>query len=78
MNEVKLKITKDGLTALAEEAIERGTGARALRSILEKLMLDIMYDIPSRKDIESVTINRSVVEGDKDPILRKKRNADAA
>lgn len=78
MNNVKLKITKDGLTALAEEAIERGTGARALRSILEKLMLDIMYDIPSRKDIESVTINRSVVEGEKEPILRKKRNADAA
>ena len=77
MSGVKLKVTKDGLTALAEEAIRRGTGARALRSIFEKIMLDVMYDIPGRDDIESVTINRSVVEGEKPPIIRKKR-ADAA
>lgn len=75
MNNVKLKITRDGLTALAEEAVRRGTGARALRSIVERLMLDIMFDIPSRKDIESVTINRAVVEGEKPPILKKKRSA---
>ena len=77
MNDVKLKITKDGLTALAAEALERGTGARALRSIFEKLMLDIMFDIPSRKDIESVTINRAVVEGDKPPIIKKKKSSAA-
>ena len=77
MNGVKLKITKDGLQALAEEALSRGTGARALRSIFEKIMLDVMYDVPGRDDIESVTINRAVVEGKKRPILRKKR-ADAA
>lgn len=77
MNDVKLKITQDGLTALAEEALERGTGARALRSIFEKLMLDVMFDIPSRKDIESVTINRAVVEGDKPPILKKKKSSAA-
>lgn len=78
MNDVKLKITKDGLTAFAEEAVRRGTGARALRSIVEKLMLDVMFDVPSRKDIESVTINRDVVEGKKQPILKKKRNTSAA
>jgi len=78
MNDVKLKITKDGLTALAEEAVRRGTGARALRSIFEKIMLDVMYEVPSRKDIESVTINKAVVEGKKTPILKKKRPADAA
>ena len=78
MNDVKLKITKDGLTALAEEAVRRGTGARALRSIVEHLMLDVMYDVPSRKDIESVTINRAVVEGEKQPILKKKRNSNSA
>ena len=78
MNGVKLKITKDGLTALADEAVKRGTGARALRSIFEKLMLDIMYDIPSRDDIESVTINRQVVEGKKSPTIRKKSSIDAA
>lgn len=77
MNDVKLKVTKDGLLALAEEAVRRGTGARALRSIFEKIMLDVMYEVPGRKDVESVTINRAVVEGKKPPILRKKR-ADAA
>lgn len=78
MNGVKLKITKDGLNALADEAVNRGTGARALRSIFEKLMLDIMYDLPSRSDIESVTINRQVVEGKKTPTMTKKKNIDAA
>ena len=77
MSGVKLKVTKDGLTALAEEAIRRGTGARALRAIFEKIMLDVMYEIPGREDIISVTINRAVVEGKKPPILKKKR-ADAA
>jgi ATP-dependent Clp protease ATP-binding subunit ClpX len=77
MSGVKLKVTKDGLAALAEEALRRGTGARALRSIFEKIMLDVMYEVPGRDDIVSVTINRSVVEGKKPPILRKKR-ADAA
>ena len=77
MSGVKLKVTKDGLTALAEEALRRGTGARALRAIFEKIMLNVMYEIPGRDDIVSVTINRAVVEGKKPPILRKKR-ADAA
>jgi ATP-dependent Clp protease ATP-binding subunit ClpX len=77
MSGVKLKVTKDGLTALAEEALRRGTGARALRAIFEKIMLNVMYEIPGRDDIVSVTINRAVVEGKKPPILRKNR-ADAA
>lgn len=77
MSGVKLKVTKDGLHALAEEAIRRGTGARALRSIFEKIMLDVMYEVPSRNNIASVTINRAVVQGKRSPILRKKR-ADAA
>lgn len=77
MSGVKLKVTKDGLAALAEEALRRGTGARALRAIFEKIMLDVMYEVPGRDDIVSVTINRSVVEGKKPPILSKKR-ADAA
>ena len=78
MNDVKLKITKDGLAALAEEAVKRGTGARALRAIFEKLMLDIMYDVPSRPDIDTVTINRQVVEGKKAPTLTKRTSVDAA
>ncbi len=74
MNDVQLKVTKDGLTALAKQAIERGTGARALRSIFERLMLDIMFEIPSREDVESVTINAAAVKGDKPPVLKKKRS----
>jgi ATP-dependent Clp protease ATP-binding subunit ClpX len=74
LNDVKLKVTKDGLRAMAEEAVRRGTGARALRSIFERLMLDVMYDIPSREDIESVTMNRAVVIGEKPPVLRKRRS----
>ena len=74
LNDVKLKVTKDGLRALAEEAVKRGTGARALRSIFERLMLDVMYEIPSRDDVESVTINRAVVNGEKAPLVRKSRS----
>ena len=77
MSGVKLKVTKDGLVALAQEAIRRGTGARALRAIFEKIMLNVMYEVPGRNDIVSVTINRAVVEGKKPPILGKKK-ADAA
>ncbi len=74
---VKLKITKDGLEAMAEEAVKRGTGARALRSIFERIMLDVLYEIPSRKDIASVTLNRAAIEGIKPPVMKKKK-ADAA
>ncbi len=73
-----LTITKDALRALAQQAVKKGTGARALRSILEKLMLDLMYDLPSREDIADVTINRAVVEGRRAPMLRRKQDADAA
>ncbi|BCX49424.1 ATP-dependent Clp protease ATP-binding subunit ClpX [Haloferula helveola] len=77
--DVKLKVTKDALRALAEEAVRRGTGARALRSIFERLMLDLMYELPSRDDVESVTINRAVVTGERPPVIRKRRtDKDAA
>jgi ATP-dependent Clp protease ATP-binding subunit ClpX len=76
MEGVELNFTKDAIVALAEEAIKRGTGARALRSILENLMLDLMYDLPGREDVTKVTINRAVVEGKKPPVLRKGRTED--
>ena len=76
MNGVKLRVTRDALRALAEEAVRRGTGARALRSIFEKLMLEVMFDIPSRDDIESVTINRQVVLGERPPLIRRRKRAD--
>jgi len=78
MNGVKLKVTRDALQALAEEAVRRGTGARALRSLFEKMMLDVMFDIPSRDDVEMVTINRQVVTGERPPSIRKKRSDQSA
>jgi ATP-dependent Clp protease ATP-binding subunit ClpX len=78
MEGVRLTVTKDALKALAALAVTKGTGARALRSMLERIMLDIMYDVPSREDIAEVTINRAVVEGKKLPLIRKKQDKDAA
>lgn len=81
MDGVTLKVTDDGLTALAEEAIERGTGARALRSIFEKLMLDTMYEAPDAPAPSTVKIDRPVVIGDAKPKIvedkkpREKREA---
>ncbi len=78
MEGVNLTFTKDALRALAQQASQKQTGARALRSMLERLMLDLMYDIPSREDIADVTVNRAVVEGKKAPLIRKKQDKDAA
>jgi ATP-dependent Clp protease ATP-binding subunit ClpX len=75
---VALTVTKDGLRALAVQAAKKGTGARALRSMLERIMLDVMYDIPSREDVSEVTINRAVVEGKRQPSVRRKQDKDAA
>jgi ATP-dependent Clp protease ATP-binding subunit ClpX len=78
MNGVDLTITKDGLLAMAREAIKRGAGARGLRSIFERIMLDVMYDVPSRSDVRSVSINEAVVKGERAPILRKRAERNAA
>ncbi len=78
MDGVELKVDRDGLVAMAREAVKRGTGARALRSILERIMLDVMYDVPSRTDVRSVTINEGVVRGERAPILRKRADRNAA
>ncbi|MDD2709354.1 MAG: ATP-dependent Clp protease ATP-binding subunit ClpX [Verrucomicrobiae bacterium] len=78
MDGVDLEFTPDALHALAQAAIKKGTGARALRSLIEKLMLDLMYDLPSREDVLSVCVNQSVVEGTTPPIVRKKEVRDVA
>lgn len=78
MDGANLHITADAIKALAAKAVSKGTGARALRSLLEKLMLDVMYESPSREDISSITINRSVVEGKKTPLIRRKQDQTAA
>jgi ATP-dependent Clp protease ATP-binding subunit ClpX len=78
MDGVGLNMTKDALRALAAEALKKGTGARALRAMLERIMLDIMFESPGRDDIAEVTINRAVVEGKRSPLIRKKQEKDAA
>ena len=78
MEEVELEFTPNALRELAAQAIKKGTGARALRSLLEKLMLEVMYDVPGSNDIEQVKITRSVVRGDSKPLLRRKAEQKAA
>jgi ATP-dependent Clp protease ATP-binding subunit ClpX len=67
-----LEFTVDSLHELACQAIKKGTGARALRSLLEKLMLDVMYEIPATNDVECVKITKPVVLGEQSPILQRK------
>lgn len=75
MDGVKLTFTEDALRAIAKKAIERKTGARALRSILEDIMLDVMYIIPSEKGISECIINEEVVNKKTSPILIYKQKA---
>ena len=63
-----LQFRKDALTEIAKLAIERKTGARGLRSILEQMLLDTMYDLPSLKNVEKVVINKAVIQGKKPPM----------
>ncbi|WP_425446693.1 ATP-dependent Clp protease ATP-binding subunit ClpX [Dethiothermospora halolimnae] len=69
MDEVELDIDDEALKIIAKKAMERKTGARGLRGILEEVMLDIMYDIPSREDIEKCIITKDTVENKKEPTL---------
>jgi ATP-dependent Clp protease ATP-binding subunit ClpX len=75
---VKLTFTDDAIMAIARQAVTRETGARGLRSILEDLMLDLMYDIPSQSNISEVIINRDAVAERKSPILLYKSKVESA
>ena len=75
---VELEFTKDALQELAAQAIAKGTGARALRGQLERLMLDLMYEIPGSDEIESVKITRGAVQGTSKPVTRRKPKQAAA
>jgi ATP-dependent Clp protease ATP-binding subunit ClpX len=66
---VRLKLEPDAMAAVARKAIDRGTGARGLRAILEELMLEIMFEIPSRNDVREVVVTRECVEEKATPIL---------
>ena len=75
---VTLDITPDACQELAAQALKKGTGARALRSLLERVMRDVMFDIPTSEGVSSVTINRSVVRGELPPLIHSKPEAEAA
>ncbi len=68
MDGIKLNITKDGLQAIAKLAVERKTGARGLRSILEKILLQPMFDAPDKTDLKEIVVDADVVNGKKAPV----------
>ncbi|MBI1178152.1 ATP-dependent Clp protease ATP-binding subunit ClpX [bacterium] len=78
MEGVELEFTVESLHELAKQAIKKGTGARALRGLLEKLMLDVMYDIPAATDVECVKITKPVVLGEQPPLIQRKATQAAA
>ena len=69
MENVEIDFREDAVQIVANKALERKTGARGLRSILENVLLDIMYDLPSMNDVVKVVIDASVVKGESEPIL---------
>ena len=69
MESVELDLRQEALEAIAEKAIERKTGARGLRSILETVLLDTMYKIPSEEDVIKVVVDASVIDGENEPLL---------
>jgi len=78
LEKVRLKFTDDAAVAIAREALKRGTGARGLRAILEDVMLDVMYELPSIPDLTECVITRDVILGRERPILVSERKAESA
>ena len=78
MDGIKLTVTKDGLSAIAKLAQIRKTGARGLRSILEKILLQPMFDAPDKKDLQEIVIDADVVNGKKAPVEIFAENKKAA
>jgi len=78
MEDVKLKFTDGALRAIAREAINRNTGARGLRAIMETVMLDLMYEIPSQKNIKECIISEETVTKNEPPIILYEEGAELA
>jgi ATP-dependent Clp protease ATP-binding subunit ClpX len=79
MENVRLQITTDALRAIARKALNRKTGARGLRTIMETILLDTMFELPGLDGVEEVVINREVVEGRAKPLyIYSERREDAA
>ena len=69
LENVDLEFREDALRAIAARAMKRKTGARGLRSILENVLLETMYELPSMNEVEKVVIDESVINGESDPLL---------
>jgi ATP-dependent Clp protease ATP-binding subunit ClpX len=82
MENIKLTFADDALHAVAKKAIQRKTGARGLRAIMEDVLLGVMFDLPSMQGVEEVVINKEVIEGRAEPLLiyseKRKEEADAS
>lgn len=81
LDHVELEIEEDAVSAIAKKAIERKTGARGLRSIFEKAMTDIMFEIPSREDVQKCIVTKGTIDEEKEPTLvlgdEKNKNSEA-
>ena len=75
MDGVTLEFQDDALTAIADLTLEKNTGARGLRTIIEKAMMDLMFTSPGRNDIEKIVITREFVDGGAEPLITKKKAA---
>lgn len=75
---VRLEITPDACQELAALAIKKGTGARALRSLLERVMRDVMFEVPTAEGVSAITVNRAVVRGESQPLIQTNPTAEAA
>ena len=69
LEDAQLTFTDDALSAIAKKAIERKTGARGLRSILEDILLDTMFDLPGMDDVNEVVVNEEAVTSDANPLM---------
>src|SRR5271165_2569438 len=78
LEDVRLRLTDGALRAVSRQALKRKSGARGLRAILENVMLELMYDIPSRDDVEECVISEEVIEQGAKPLLVFKREAESA
>ncbi len=78
LDKVDLEFEEDALRAVAKKAIERNTGARGLRSIVENAMMETMYEVPSREDISKVIVTEGAIKGESQPILVEKNEEESA
>jgi ATP-dependent Clp protease ATP-binding subunit ClpX len=78
MESVHLKFTEEALKGIAREAMKRKSGARGLRAIMENIMLDVMYDMPSQPNIKEVVVSEEVVTRNEPPIIVYSKAAESA